>query len=353
MAMGSERSTPSSSTSRPLHNFNLPGLRWGSQRFLRCKNVNSTDQASFAGGRRSSPSSHSDVFNNGNGDSNASDFGPLIGKRKERENFDEPSRPSADYRRGSEFRKSGLSSKSGYPPLPPASVNTDCGRRIRLPPAGGDDGDGIAAVREKLMIDLQTETDKIKVAIFKDGLDSEVANDNTSSPAPVAVSSSAAVTVAEAEAAADGALRPWNLRTRRAACKAPTVPNGFSAGAGTSNGNGGSSPGRAPKLELMKPVPSLSPLRPGTENLKSPRLRSVVAAGTSAAVPSNEKERAKFSVALSRHDIDEDFVAMTGRKPPRRPQKRLKHIQKTLDTLFPGLWLSEITADMYKVPETQ
>lgn len=331
MAMGSERSAPSSSSSRPLHNFTLPGLRWGSQKFLRCMNVNSAGQISFPGRRPPSSSSHSAILNNGN--SNASDFGPVIGKRKERENFDDPSVSPADYRRGSEFRKSGLSSKSPFPPLPPASANTECGRKIRLPPESGDDGDGIAAVREKLMIDLQTETDKIKVAIFKDGLETEVENENPPLPAPVTVSSSAMVTAAEAETAADGALRPWNLRTRRAACKAPSVANGYSSGvAGMSNGNGGSPPGRVLKLELMKPVSSLSPLRPGMENNKSPRLRSGVAASTSASPPSNEKkERAKFSVALSRQEIEEDFVAIAGRKPPRRPQKRLKHVQKTLD----------------------
>ncbi|KAJ0763741.1 hypothetical protein HanPI659440_Chr08g0284421 [Helianthus annuus] len=44
-------------------------------------------------------------------------------------------------------------------------------------------------------------------------------------------------------------------------------------------------------------------------------------------------------------------MAMAGRRLPRKPKKRPRFVQKQLDTLFPGLWLSEITADLYKVPD--
>lgn len=62
-------------------------------------------------------------------------------------------------------------------------------------------------------------------------------------------------------------------------------------------------------------------------------------------------EREKFSVALSKQEIEDDFVKMIGKRPPRKPKKRPRYVQRQLDTLFPGLWLSEITPDMYTVDE--
>lgn len=60
----------------------------------------------------------------------------------------------------------------------------------------------------------------------------------------------------------------------------------------------------------------------------------------------------KFSIPLSRGEIEEDILLLTGSKPSRRPKKRPRAIQKQLDNLFPGLWLDSITADSYKVSET-
>ncbi|KAH9608653.1 hypothetical protein KSS87_018249 [Heliosperma pusillum] len=99
--------------------------------------------------------------------------------------------------------------------------------------------------------------------------------------------------------------RPWNLRTRRSAC--------------------------------------------GGDRVASPVRQEVVsvAAEEEVVVP-----RAKFSVPLSRQEVEDDFVAMLGRRPPRKPKKRPRYIQKQLESVFPGVWLSEITADMYKVDET-
>ncbi|CAN4125049.1 unnamed protein product [Withania somnifera] len=68
------------------------------------------------------------------------------------------------------------------------------------------------------------------------------------------------------------------------------------------------------------------------------------------AVPKKEK-RHRFAIALSREEIDEDIYAMTRSKAARRPKKRVKVVQKQLDTLFPGLWLASITFDSYKVCE--
>jgi|UPI0001A891F4 hypothetical protein len=38
-----------------------------------------------------------------------------------------------------------------------------------------------------------------------------------------------------------------------------------------------------------------------------------------------------FSVALTRQEIDADFVAITGRKAPRRPRKRTKSVQRKIE----------------------
>ncbi|KAL8235628.1 hypothetical protein R6Q59_016709 [Mikania micrantha] len=67
-------------------------------------------------------------------------------------------------------------------------------------------------------------------------------------------------------------------------------------------------------------------------------------------IPSTSKKQ-KFSIALSRHEIEEDIFSLTGLKPSRRPKKRPRSVQKQLDTLFPGLWLGSITSDSYKVNE--
>lgn len=78
--------------------------------------------------------------------------------------------------------------------------------------------------------------------------------------------------------------------------------------------------------------------------------------GNEAKVEENDNEEAKkkkmmnkFSIPLTKGDIEEDFIALTGSKPPRRPKKRSRSVQKQLDFVFPGLWLNSITPDSYKV----
>ncbi|XP_042430831.1 uncharacterized protein LOC122017318 [Zingiber officinale] len=115
--------------------------------------------------------------------------------------------------------------------------------------------------------------------------------------------------------------RPWNLRTRRAACNAPVE---------TRNGNHVSPSLGAAAIEKVNF--SVKTLRMGSNELE-------------------KGEMIKFSVSLSRREIEEDFFAIKGTKPPRRPKKRAKIIQRELDALFPGLWLSEITPDSYKIDE--
>ncbi|KAI7739967.1 hypothetical protein M8C21_004180 [Ambrosia artemisiifolia] len=67
----------------------------------------------------------------------------------------------------------------------------------------------------------------------------------------------------------------------------------------------------------------------------------------------NNKGRPKFCVPLSRREMEKDFEDMGERRLPRKPKKRPKIIQNQLDTLFPGLWLTEIHADLYRVSETK
>ncbi|XP_031106201.1 uncharacterized protein LOC116010841 [Ipomoea triloba] len=110
------------------------------------------------------------------------------------------------------------------------------------------------------------------------------------------------------------------------------------------------------------------------------------ALGTRQAGERNEKvvnlaqlQKSKFSIALSGEDIEADFTAITGAKPPRKPKNRPRAIQKEIDVIkslnqniliftishlnsnflhtgflqdiFPGSWLMEITLDKHKIPE--
>ncbi|KAK7251627.1 hypothetical protein RIF29_34979 [Crotalaria pallida] len=61
--------------------------------------------------------------------------------------------------------------------------------------------------------------------------------------------------------------------------------------------------------------------------------------------------RREFCVSLTKEEVDQDFWALVGTKPPRRPKKRPRILQRQLDTLFPGLWLTEVNAESYKVPD--
>ncbi|KAK1412058.1 hypothetical protein QVD17_33014 [Tagetes erecta] len=68
-------------------------------------------------------------------------------------------------------------------------------------------------------------------------------------------------------------------------------------------------------------------------------------------IEKKKKERPKFSIALSWKEIEDDFIAMTGKKPPRRPNKRPKSVRMMLDDVFPGSQLCEVSRDRYKVNE--
>lgn len=156
----------------------------------------------------------------------------------------------------------------------------------------GGDEDGIAVVRQRLILDLKTEADRMKDAILR---------------------------------SEEEAVRPWNLRKRRAKVEAP-VPDALKIG--------------DKKRSHSAPPPQPQPPRHDGASML-PQLRS----------GSDKTVKVKFSLQLSRKEVEEDFVAILGHRPPRRPNKRPKLVQKQLDTLFPGLWLTEVTADSYKVIE--
>ncbi|KAK9115009.1 hypothetical protein Syun_021806 [Stephania yunnanensis] len=113
----------------------------------------------------------------------------------------------------------------------------------------------------------------------------------------------------------ESGARPWNLRTRRAALRAPNEKS----------------------LNLDEGKQRVSPQ-------KTLRPRGGV-------VSSSIKERKKFTKDLSREEIEEDFAMMNGTRPSRRPKKRAKIVQNYVDTVFPGFWLSEVTVDTYKIPD--
>lgn len=224
----------------PLHNFDMPPpcLRWGCRRILQCSKVPSA-AARFSGHRRF-----------------------LAGELSRAE-------------------KAIL----GNFQLQPLAAPGGCRRRSD---GGGDDG-GIEAVREKLMLDLQKETDRIRAALLGKGCEK--------APAP-----SPALLSQVDPPAAEKIEKRWNLRERR---------------------------------EKVKIVGG--------------RKADSLPARIEAPVSGKRRRGPELSVTLSRGEIEEDFMEMVGHRPPRRPKKRPKDVQKELDCLFPGLWLRKITPDLYKV----
>ncbi|XWS32412.1 hypothetical protein CRYUN_Cryun23aG0157400 [Craigia yunnanensis] len=115
--------------------------------------------------------------------------------------------------------------------------------------------------------------------------------------------------------------KTWNLRPRKPISKPPN-PNG----------------------DVPKIVASAHENK--THRPESTRSRNV----TEPKAAEKKEKKQKFSISLSREEIDDDIFAMTGSKASRRPKKRAKNVQKQLDCVFPGLWLDSITPDCYRVP---
>ncbi|CAN0891513.1 hypothetical protein LINGRAHAP2_LOCUS17036 [Linum grandiflorum] len=136
--------------------------------------------------------------------------------------------------------------------------------------------------------------------------------------------------------------RPWNLRTRRAACKAPGVRGAEEKGVGVvvSNNNNNHFNESGNKRGAYWEIESSPAAK--RQCLESPPPMMTM------------KERVnnrKLCVPLTRDEIEEDFMEIARMRPPRRPKKRPRIVQKYMDLMFPGLWLTEVTTDLYKVPE--
>ncbi|KAG6508570.1 hypothetical protein ZIOFF_033944 [Zingiber officinale] len=241
------------------------------------------------------------------------------------------------------------------------------GRRLLDPEDDGDDDDPrIEEVREKLLFHLREAADRMKLVVpsFRIGGMGETESDQLPEPEPEANPEQPSSNASEEPPSAPR----WNLRTRRRAPRSPT---------GNHRHLSGSLPGTREKTTAPR-----SP--PGTREKRAVRLRS------------EEQERAKrpkFSVPLTKEEIDEDLYSMTGSRARRRPRRRPRTVQKLLDVSFrspsphrsifshlfafsyvlflvrkseihqfrsisfvslslsPGSCLSEITADSYKVPD--
>ncbi|XP_077210638.1 uncharacterized protein LOC143846107 [Tasmannia lanceolata] len=264
--------------SQPLHNFSMPFLKWGNQKHLRCMKVNQNGDIISPDLRSSASEAESDG-----------------GKRAYSENQSSRNHFS-----------SSIPSKK-FQPL----------ERFRIGSSGKSEreaDDGIEEIRAKLLVHLRSAAKKMKFQVPESGEGEESVVKKMKFPVPE-----------NGDGEEESAARPWNLRTRRAACKAPNEIRGDS------------------RRQVI--IPQKEP----SENLmKSQRLRSFADLQTV-----ENKERRKFSVLLTRDEIEEDFFVMTGSRPSRRPKKRAKIIQRQLDACFPGLWLSEVTLDSYKVEDIQ
>ncbi|KQK09197.1 serine/arginine repetitive matrix protein 1 [Brachypodium distachyon] len=62
-------------------------------------------------------------------------------------------------------------------------------------------------------------------------------------------------------------------------------------------------------------------------------------------------ELPRIYISLSRKEKEDDFLAMKGTKLPQRPKKRAKNVDKSLQFVFPGMWLSDLTRSRYEVRE--
>ncbi|XP_078431975.1 uncharacterized protein LOC144703632 isoform X2 [Wolffia australiana] len=59
----------------------------------------------------------------------------------------------------------------------------------------------------------------------------------------------------------------------------------------------------------------------------------------------------RFVVALSTREKEEDYLLFKGSKLPQRPKKRPKCVQRVLNQVSPGTWLSDVSLDRYEVRE--
>lgn len=103
-------------------------------------------------------------------------------------------------------------------------------------------------------------------------------------------------------------LKTWNLRPRKLTIKPEAKVN-------IGSSSGGHSRMGVASTRVSKPRLAKSRARPSLE-------RPVV------------KKECGFVFALTKEEIEHDFMHMTGEKPPKKPLKRPKIVQKNLDVTF-------------------
>nr|AGT16892.1 hypothetical protein SHCRBa_165_I15_F_490 [Saccharum hybrid cultivar R570] len=67
--------------------------------------------------------------------------------------------------------------------------------------------------------------------------------------------------------------------------------------------------------------------------------------------PAPKLEVPRIYTTLSRKEKEDDFMAMKGTKLPQRPKRRPKNVEKTINAICPGMWLTDVTRSRYEVRE--
>ncbi|PON60887.1 hypothetical protein PanWU01x14_150160 [Parasponia andersonii] len=124
--------------------------------------------------------------------------------------------------------------------------------------------------------------------------------------------------------------KTWNLRPR----KPPVAGKASNVGAG-------------PLRTGVMPQKDVKTRNQTSGRPELSRSRVVVNEATKADQEKKKKKTLSITIPLSKYEIEEDFLAMTGSKPSRRTSKRSRTVKKQLDSLFPGLHLDSIGLDSY------
>jgi len=74
-------------------------------------------------------------------------------------------------------------------------------------------------------------------------------------------------------------------------------------------------------------------------------------AASSSSKPAPKLELPRIYTTLSRKEKEEDFMAMKGTKLPQRPKRRPKNVEKAVNFICPGAWLTDVTRSRYEVRE--
>ncbi|XP_061999221.1 uncharacterized protein LOC133716534 [Rosa rugosa] len=106
-----------------------------------------------------------------------------------------------------------------------------------------------------------------------------------------------------------------------------------------------------PRKPVKKPNGEASAMKTGApvgQHNEIPELgRSRMARGCQTKKP--KEPRMEISLTLTKEEIEEDLLLLTGKKPSRRPKRRPRSLQKQLDNITPGMYLDMLSAEAYQV----